>query len=168
MLQRSFDASNSGGEKYPAGAEFYTKSVNYQYNSNERNNFFTDTRISVGQYYSGERYSISGSLRYRIVPKFVFSINYSYDKIYLPKPYKSTKWLLLGPQTEILFSTKLFWTTYIQYNEQLDNININSRLQWRFKPASDLFIVYTNNFLPETFANKSRGIVVKFTYWFNI
>jgi len=29
-------------------------------------------------------------------------------------------------------------------------VNINSRLQWRFKPVSDLFIVYTDNYFAET------------------
>jgi hypothetical protein len=167
-LVNDFDPTSSGGLKLKAASRYTWNSVNYQYIGNERKNFFTDTKVSFGQYFNGSRFSFSGSLRYRIVPKFVFSLNYSYDKIDLPKPYSSVDWVLLGPQTEILFTTKLFWTTYIQYNQQLKNININSRLQWRFKPASDIFLVYTDNYLPDNFKNKSRGIVVKFTYWFNL
>ena len=28
----------------------------------------------------------------------------------------------------------------------IENININSRLQWRFKPMSDVYLVYTDNY----------------------
>jgi hypothetical protein len=56
-------------------------------------------------------------------------------------------------------------------------MNINSRFQWRFKPVSDLFIVYTDNYFAESLANgplfyvgqpKARAIVLKLTYWLNI
>jgi hypothetical protein len=54
-------------------------------------------------------------------------------------------------------------------------VNINSRFQWRFKPVSDLFIVYTDNYF-YTFENagaisnftaKNRAFVIKLTYWFS-
>ncbi len=47
-------------------------------------------------------------------------------------------------------------------------MNLNTRLQWRFQPASDLFIVYTDNYLPAPFEVKNRALVVKLTYWWNI
>ena len=56
----------------------------------------------------------------------------------------------------------------MQYNNQADNVNLNTRLQWRYKPASDLFIVYTDNYLPENFMVKTRALVLKFTYWWNV
>ncbi len=53
-------------------------------------------------------------------------------------------------------------------------MNINSRLQWRFKPVSDLFIVYTDNYYysfdqpHDNFMPKNRSLVVKLTYWLNL
>jgi hypothetical protein len=49
-----------------------------------------------------------------------------------------------------------------------DNVGLNTRLQWRYKPASDFFIVYTENYLPENLVSKNRALVFKFTYWLNI
>ena len=167
-LRGSSDPSGTGGEKINAGEKLEWQNVVVDYLSDERKPFFVDISARAGQYYNGHRYGIDGSLRYRIVPKFVFSLNYSYNHIVLPKPFNSSDLTLVGPQVEVLFTNKLFWTTFLQYNQQRDNVNINSRLQWRFKPASDLFIVYTDNYLPENLSNKSRGVVVKFTYWFNI
>jgi hypothetical protein len=64
-------------------------------------------------------------------------------------------------------TNKLFFTTFVQYNEQLDNINVNARFQWRYKPASDLFIVYTDNYWPAPFSVRNRALMLKLTYWWN-
>jgi hypothetical protein len=59
----------------------------------------------------------------------------------------------------------------MQYNEQRNNINLNTRFQWRYRPASDLFIVYTDNYLPNNLMAKNHALVLKFTivllveYW---
>jgi hypothetical protein len=54
-----------------------------------------------------------------------------------------------------------------QYNNQINNINTNIRFQWRFKPVSDFYLVYTDNYT-ETGKVKNRGIVFKATYWLNL
>ena len=69
------------------------------------------------------------------------------------------------------FSKDLFFSTYLQYNNQLDNINLNARFQWRFQPLSDFFLVYTDNYYAENplFMNlKSRSFAFKLNYWINI
>jgi len=76
--------------------------------------------------------------------------------------------LLIGPQLEINFNRDLFWTTFLQYNTQRDNFNINSRFQWRFQPLSDLFLVYTDNYAIEQWGPKNRTLVLKLNYWLNI
>jgi hypothetical protein len=58
------------------------------------------------------------------------------------------------------------------------NFNINSRLQWRFRPMSDIYIVYTDNYntLAPTYSPnpylflgaKNKAIVVKIVWWLNI
>jgi hypothetical protein len=49
-----------------------------------------------------------------------------------------------------------------------DNLNINSRFQWRFQPMSDLYIVYTDNYAVEFWGPKNRALVIKLNYWFNL
>jgi hypothetical protein len=55
-----------------------------------------------------------------------------------------------------------------QYSNQRDNLGINSRLQWRFAPLSDLFIVYNDNYSVNTTEPKFRSIDLKLSYWLNI
>lgn len=80
----------------------------------------------------------------------------------------NTEFWLISPRVDVTFTNKLFFTTYLQYNQQSKNVNLNARVQWRYKPASDLFLVYTDNYLPENFYIKNRAIVLKFTYWWNV
>jgi hypothetical protein len=75
---------------------------------------------------------------------------------------------VMGPKIDLTFSKSVFWTTYVQYNSQYDNMNVNSRLQWRFAPVSDFFLVYTDNYNTESWLPKNRGILAKITYWFNV
>lgn len=86
--------------------------------------------------------------------------------------------MLISPRIDVTLTRDLFWTTFVQYNNQINNININSRLQWRFAPVSDLFLVYTDNYATETYSEdtllitrgqpKLRAFVFKLTYWLNI
>ena len=95
------------------------------------------------------------------------SIKTTYDRIDLPDPFKDIQFILFGPKIDLTFTNKLFLTTFVQYNDQSDNININLRFQWRFAPVSDLFIVYTNNSYPDNFKVKDKALVAKVSYWFN-
>jgi hypothetical protein len=90
-----------------------------------------------------------------------------------------TTLVLLSPKSEISFNRNVHWTTFFQFNTQANNLNINSRLQYRFRPMSDLFLVYTDNYFADderdsarnllhaTLDKKNRALVCKMTYWFN-
>jgi hypothetical protein len=96
------------------------------------------------------------------------SLQFDYNDLNLPGNYGKEKLFLIGPRVDLTFTDKLFLTTYVQYNNLLDNMNLNARFQWRYKPASDLFIVYTENYFPGEFASKNRALVFKLTYWLNL
>ena len=172
-----FDPSGSGGLQAPAGSSYYYNSVILFYQSNARKKLFYSFQSRIGEYFNGHRQNIDGTISYRLQPHAVISMNFTYNRIRLPLPYNSSDLLLLGPKFDLTFSRKLFWTTYFQYNNQINNLNINSRLQWRFKPVSDLFIVYTDNYFAETSTHdqvfyvgqpKLRALVLKLTYWINL
>ena len=85
----------------------------------------------------------------------------------MPSPYTSAEFFLIGPKLDLTFTDKLFFTSFVQYNNQIDNLNLNLRFQWRYAPVSDLFIVYTENSFPGDYSIKNRGLVAKISYWFN-
>ena len=98
----------------------------------------------------------------------VVSVTFDYQNIKLPSAYGQAKFVLVSPRLDLTFTRKLFLTTFIQYNDRYDNVNLNARLQWRFKPASDIFIVYTDNYFANSFGTKNQALVMKITYWLNL
>jgi hypothetical protein len=104
---------------------------------------------------------------YRWQPYLNMSLSANYNSISLPQPWGKVNFLLVGPRIDLTMSNKLFLTGFLQYNEQTDNINLNLRFQWRYQPASDLFLVFTDNYLPENFGIRTRALVLKFNYWWN-
>ncbi len=138
------------------------------YESDKRPNFYYEIQSRVGQFFNGDLVSFGGTLNYRLDKYGIATLNFAYNKISLPEPYQSANLLLLGPRFDITFTKDLFLTTFFQFNNQTDNININARLQYRFKPVSDFFLVYTDNYYATNFNVKSRALVAKLTYWLNL
>lgn len=174
-LTRSFDASGSGDLKLPADTEYWYNFIIARFNSDQRKPFFFNVSTSSGEYYNGTRINLGGSLTYRFQPYGFISMDFQYNRIRLPDPYSDSDLYLIGPRIDITFNKDIFWTTFVQYNNQINNLNINSRLQWRYAPVSDLFIVYTDNYLTDIngrfvdfSAPRSRFFVVKLTYWLNL
>ncbi|MEL6987244.1 MAG: DUF5916 domain-containing protein, partial [Bacteroidota bacterium] len=135
------------------------------YDSDERKLFQYFIEASTGGFYNGNLNQLSLSINYRRQPWGSFGIGFEYNKLKFPEPYGEQTILAFSPRAEISFHRNLFWTTFMQYNTQLDNFIINSRLQWRFAPMSDLFFVYTDNYAVENFGPKNRAFVLRFNYW---
>jgi hypothetical protein len=157
-------------DEKPIPAGFYQfNQLELMYNSDMRKLFGIFGMATVGQFYNGTVAGGSIGLNWRSQPHFNVSIRAEVNKIELPKPYGSTNLVLISPKFEWNFNTKLFWTTFMQYNTQQNNFNINSRLQYRFKPMSDFFLVYTDNYFTDPILkNKNRALIFKFSYWFNL
>jgi hypothetical protein len=125
-------------------------------------------RAEYGQFYNGTKLTLDGSLSFRKQPYVAIAMNYNYNHIEMPAPFIPTDLILLGPRIDLTFTKNLFWTTFFQYNKQVDNINLNTRVQWRFAPVSDFFLVYTDNYFANDFMIRNRALVAKLTYWLNI
>ena len=126
--------------------------------------------VGGGSFYNGSLFNTGGELTLRYQPYGFVSLAYSYFRIALDEPFEVSNLWLIGPRIDLTFSKELFLTTFIQYNNQLDNVNINARLQWRFAPVSDFFLVYTDNYSTDpfdTYSSRNRALVAKVTYWLN-
>ncbi|MDI1324223.1 MAG: DUF5916 domain-containing protein [Algoriphagus sp.] len=168
-LLRPFDPTNSGSETLPVGSEHTWFSWGTEYFSKPQSVFTYAFSTRMGGYYAGgDRYFVSGELGYRFQPYVGITMTANYNQIMLPEPWNTTTYWLVGPRVDVTMTNTLFFTAFVQYNEQMNNINLNTRFQWRFKPASDIFLVYTDNYLPEPFNVKNRSLVLKFTYWWNV
>jgi hypothetical protein len=168
-LLKPFDPTNSGKDTLATGTEHYWNSVGLEYASRPQSNLTYAFSGRYGGYYEdGTRLFVSADIGYRYQPFGSLTLSANYNDIRLPEPWGRNTFLLVGPRLDITFTNKIFWTTFLQYNEQQNNMNLNTRFQWRYRPASDLFIVYTDNYLPSNMSTKNHSLVIKFTYWWNL
>lgn len=153
---------------FKEGEEYNWQTLSATFQSNTRNVVNFILQSTYGGFYNGTNLNFNGQLNVRYQPYGNVSLRFDYNDVRLPDNYGKEKLFLIGPRVDFTFTDKIFLTTYFQYNKLIDNVNLNARFQWRYKPASDFFIVYTENYLPESFASKNRALVLKLTYWFNI
>ncbi len=162
-----FPFSFTEGEPLPAGEYSYV-TYGIQYQSDERKLFNYNLELNRGGFYNGTLQRVEAQINYRRQPWGLFSINAEFNDLQFPEAYGSSKLWLVGPRFEFSFSRNLFWTTFLQYNTQAENFNVNSRFQWQFQPLSWLYLVYTDNYLTTNWQKKNRALVFKLNYWLSI
>jgi hypothetical protein len=159
------DVTGSTLTPLPAGPYNYRDAtINYTGNARKRFTFFGE--VTFGSFFNGTKLSYTATLNYRIQPFGNIGINFTRNEIWLPQPYGEAHLMLISPKLEFTFPKNIFWTTFIQLNTQVNNMNIYSRFQWRFAPMSDIFLVYSENIHIDPLMEKTRGIQLKFVYWF--
>ena len=146
---------------------YYSEFFEAQYSSDPSKDFIYELSCETGKFYGGRIFSLSKDLYYRIQPKLVSSIMLNYDKIKLGSNFPTTNIFLVGSKFDFTFSKTLYWTSIFQYGSQSENFGINSRLQWRFKGLSNLFLIYNDNYLVKNeLIPRKRGVNLKLVHWF--
>jgi hypothetical protein len=169
FLTESFDPTDTdGGVELPADQGYYYTSFEVEFQSDRRKVLSYSLEPGYGEFYNGTQFALEGDVSLRLQPTVFLSLGLNYNSIQLPEPYESADLWLVSPRINITFNKSVFWSTLVQYSNQLDNLGINSRLQWRFAPLSDLFLVYNDNYFVNTIMPRSRSINLKLTYWLNI
>jgi hypothetical protein len=152
----------------PGNRNYHFNNVGIEYQSNRAKTLAFEGELLFGSFFNGHLFSFEGEATVRLQPKAIVSLAINYDHIALPDPHGSAQFWLISPKIKITFSKSVFWSTLIQYSNQRDNLGFNSRLQWRFAPLSDLFVVYNDNYFVNRFEPRYRSINLKFTYWLNL
>ena len=176
-LLSPFDPTNFAGDTLATGTEHNWNSFGMNYESKPQGLFTWSANSRYGGYYAdGFRLRLGGEVGYRFQPYVAIGLAAQYNHIAfeaderLPDGLKNRDFdlWLVGPRIDVTLTNKLFFTNFVQYNNQAKNVNLNLRFQWRYSPASDLFIVYTNNYFSDFSEVRNRALVLKFTYWWNL
>jgi hypothetical protein len=167
-LTNSFNPISDKYTKFFEGEHYDWNNVNVTYQSDQRKLLRYQLGTTVGGFYNGNNYNVNGEINYRYQPFGSLSVRFDYNDLQLSSGYGKEKLFIVSPRMDLTFTDKIFLTTFVQYNTLADNVNLNARFQWRYKPASDFFVVYTENYIPNGLGSKNRALVFKLTYWFNI
>ncbi|HPH19233.1 MAG TPA: hydrolase, partial [Haliscomenobacter sp.] len=175
-LLAPFDPTNFSGFNLATGTEHHWGSFGGDFTSKPQNIFTYTATFRYGGYFAdGRRLRLGGDISYRLQPIAAIAMSVNYNRIefdeavVLPEQLKNSDWnfWLIGPRIDLTLTNKLFFTNFIQFNNQNKNVNLNLRVQWRYSPASDFFIVYTDNYYSEGLKIRNRALVAKLTYWWN-
>ena len=168
-LLRNFDPLRNQIATLKAGTQHEWITYTAAYNAKPQNRFtYSLEALSGGYYQEGTRTAFSGEFGYRFQPYLELNSLLNFNHIDLPQPWDTTEFWLLGFKANITFTNTLFFSNLYQYNEQLGLWNFNSRLQWRYKPASDLFIVFNSNEMQLPQLSSGWNLTFKLNYWLNL
>ncbi len=159
-LKYPFDPLGNGNPILPDQYQYFRARAGY--NSARNKQFVYSGFVQYGQFYNGMNTTVGATLNYRLLPVANLLMRYQLDDIDLNSLGRET-FHLAQFTGEVFFTNRLNWTTYVQYSTQNDNLNINSRLQWEYKPLSYVYLVLTDNF-NEHLARTNWGVAVKVNY----
>ncbi|MFC1541565.1 DUF5916 domain-containing protein [Candidatus Latescibacterota bacterium] len=114
------------------------------FTSNRSRTVALDAGYRFGHYYSGGRNSYGYNVECIFKTNSFYSLSgtISYNDLYAFGHSFKTK--ELGSRLTLDFSTRLFTTTFIQYNNETEEMNMNFRLHYIPKIGSDIYIVYNH------------------------
>lgn len=169
-LTSNFDPTRTpDGTELPSDTGYRYDDAEFSYRSDQRKRLNFDSKISYGTFYNGTKFTLENEIKWRKQPVLNASMIINFNSIVLPNPYPSKNIWLISPKIDFTFTKTLTWITFVQYNSQGENLGINSRMQWRFAPLSDLFLVYNDNYIStDNFSPRNRSFNLKLTYWLNI
>ncbi len=162
----------SNGEPLPAQRYKYSW-MSAGYSSDERKVVRFGVGGQTGSFYNGRLNQAEADINFRIQPWGNLSFGYQWNKLDFPDPFGNEIITALLSKLEIGFNRNLLWTTLFQYLDQSEFMGINSRLQWRFAPMSDLYFVFIDNYDvfngmggPRDLQTNNRALILKLNYWY--
>ena len=141
---------------------------NIDYSSDIRKKLTYTLGGTLGSFYNGNISILAASTNFRFGNWGNFSLSYDYNSIVLPENFGDLDLHLVRFNGTLSFTNNLFLSNTVQFNTQSDNFSVFSRLQWRYAPLSDIFLVYNQNNDTQSFDLSNRSIIIKATYRFGI
>lgn len=132
-------------------------------------------KVQGGQYYDGNIISLSASPRWSISSSLVLSGTYMYNQIDFVERDQYFVSHIGRLKAQLMFTTSLSASAFIQYNSSVHNIISNFRFRYNPREGNDFWLVYnegTNTDLrreiPYRPSLAGRTVMLKYTYTFRL
>ncbi len=132
-------------------------------------------RTEFGQYFDGNRFSISVQPTWNMSKHFELGGTYSFDHVNFKGRDVMMTNHIAGIKALYMLNIKFSVNAYIQYNTAVNEIYSNIRLRYNPKEGNDLYLVFNEGRntnltreIPVLPAYSSRSVMVKYTYTFNL
>jgi len=124
-----------------AAGRYAFRDVSVNYRASGARWISGDVRLSHGDFFDGRRTSISGRLIVR--PTYHLQLDLTAQHNDLDLGGRNFTADLYGARVRYAYNTKVFLSSFVQYNRAADELIANVRFNLIHAPLSDIFIVYT-------------------------
>jgi hypothetical protein len=158
------------GVAIPVGSyDFHTTRVGYT--AGQQRRFSGELVFETGAFYSGDRRSIAvNSGRLQVTPQVSLEPSVSINWIDLAQGAFTLK--VARTRATYTITPRMFVSGIVQYNSAGTSFGSNVRFRWEYRPGSELFVVYTDDFdteaRPDVTALRNRALVIKFNRLFRL
>ncbi len=124
-----------------------------------------------GPFYNGDRQTIAiNSGRIQVTPQVSLEPSFSINWVDLVQGSFTAK--VVRTRATYTITPRMFVSGILQYNSAGTSFGSNVRFRWEYRPGSELFVVYTDDFdtdpRPNVGALRNRAFVVKFNRLFRL
>jgi Domain of unknown function (DUF5916)/Carbohydrate family 9 binding domain-like len=123
----------------PAGDYHYTAWI-AEVETAERRRWVGEVEVRWGSFYDGDLKRLEARLALKPRAQVLVGLEGEWSRGELPDGRFTAK--VLAGRLELNFSPDLGWSNLVQYDSDSRELGFQSRLRWRVRPGSDLFVVF--------------------------
>ncbi len=135
------DSGENASVKIPVG-DYRSGRTSLSYTTDRSKPFSGNVGYNWGDYYGGTRTGLNLGVQYLHSYRLSASFTYARNNVKLPQGSLHTD--QVGMNFSYRFNPKMFFSSFIQYNNQSDQISSNIRFRLIHHPLSDIFVVYND------------------------
>jgi hypothetical protein len=128
--------------------------------------------LEAGKFYNGDRTTISiNAARMQVTPQISLEPSMSINWVDLVQGSFTAK--VARTRATYTITPRMFVSGIVQYNSAGTSLGSNVRFRWEYRPGSELFVVYTDDYTteelrPDLTSLRNRAFVVKFNRLFRL
>ena len=161
----------STGVTLPVGSyDFHTTRIGYI--GGQQRRYSGEIVYEFGPFYNGDRKTISlNTARVQVTPQVSLEPSFSINWVDLVQGSFTAK--VARTRATYTITPRMFVSGIIQYNSAGSSFGSNVRFRWEYRPGSELFVVYTDDFntdelRPDVTSLRNRAWVIKFNRLFRL
>ncbi len=173
QYEHVIDSFTFSNDAYVLPGKYSFYQLEYHGQTPETKSFYVGMDLYGGQFFDGNRFSITLAPKWNISSSLQLSAEYSYDRLRFPERDQRFDGHIARLRTMLMFSTKLSMSAFVQLNSADDNMLANVRFRYNPKEGNDFYIVYNegrntdlNREHVQMRSLSDRTILVKYTYTF--
>jgi hypothetical protein len=158
------------GVTLPVGTyDFHTTRIGYI--AGQQRRVSGEIVYETGPFYNGDRHTLSlNSARIQVTPQVSLEPSLSVNWVDLDQGSFTAR--VVRTRATYTITPRMFVSGILQYNSAGTSVGSNVRFRWEYRPGSELFVVYTDDYdsnpRPDVASLRNRAFVVKFNRLFRL